>query len=138
MKRTATFVLFLACLTASPSLAEQPQEMADAFFTAYIGGSGGDALDSFFAGNPLVSQKAQQIQLLKSQLTTVDSLYGAPFAYEIVSREQLAPSLERHVYITKHKHHPVTWEMYFYRPGKDWVPDQLLFVDQYQTIGSKK
>jgi hypothetical protein len=76
--------------------------------------------------------------LLKSQLGTVSQLYGAPFAVELVSMEDLTPSLERRVYITKHEWIAVTWEMYFYRPKDIWVPNQLLFADQFQLIGRKK
>ena len=138
MKNFVALVLFGAFVIVSPAMAEKPKGIADSFFTTYIGGSGGKAIDGFFASNPLILQKTQQLQLLKSQLTTIETIYGAPFGYELVSKEELSPSLERRVYITKHKYHPVTWEMYFYKPGDSWMSDQLIFVDQYQLIGSKK
>lgn len=118
--------------------APSPDEMADALFGKMIKGDSGQAVDEFFSANPLVLQKAQQMQLLKGQLGTVMQLYGQPFAYEKISTEDITPSLQRRLYLTKHEYHPVIWEMYFYKPKDRWLPDQLLFVDQYQVLGPKK
>ena len=123
-----------ACRAEAPT----PEKIAATFFDTFMKGDASKAVDNFFAINPLFKDKAQQVQLLKSQLGTVSQLYGAPFAVELVSAEDLTPSLERLVYITKHEWIAVTWEMYFYRPKNIWVPNQLLFVDQFQLIGRKK
>ena len=101
-------------------------------------GEGFKAVYDFFASNPKFKEKIQQLQLLKSQLGTVTQLYGAPFAVEVVSVEDLTPSIQRRVYITKHEWIPITWEMYFYKPKSEWVTVQLLMVDQFQLIGRKK
>ena len=76
--------------------------------------------------------------MVKSQMATAVTLYGAPFGVEPVSVEDLAPSLQRQVYITKHEWIALTWEMYLYKPKGTWVPEQLQFVDQFQYIGRKK
>jgi hypothetical protein len=115
-----------------------PEKIAATFFETLIKGDDTKAVDGFFSLNPLFKGKAQQVQLLKSQLGTVSQLYGAPFAVEVVSVEDLTPSVQRRVYITKHEWVAVTWEMYFYKPKDAWVPLQLLFADQFQMIGRKK
>jgi hypothetical protein len=88
--------------------------------------------------NPLFKDKGQQLQLMKTQLTGAIQIYGPASAAELVSKEDLSPSLHRRVYITTHDLHPLTWEMYFYKTKSGWLPDQMLFVDQYQVLGSKK
>ena len=134
----AAFLLGVLGVGTSRAETPTPEKIAAAFFDTLMKGDASKAVDSFFAINPLFKDKAQQVQLLKSQLGTVSQLYGAPFAVELVSMEDLTPSLQRRVYITKHEWIAVTWEMYFYRPKDIWVPNQLLFVDQFQIIGRKK
>lgn len=139
MKKFAAVLLSLiAGASAHAADTQTPEKIASTFFETLINGDSAKAVDEFFAINPIAKEKAQQLQLLKSQLTTVSQLYGAPFAVELVSLEDLTPSLQRRVYITKHEWHPITWEMYFYKPKADWIPDQLLFVDQYQVLDRKK
>ena len=138
MKRL-TGALILALSSFVLLAAEKsPEDFANSFFETYIGGDGWAAIDGFFKNNPLILQKKQQLQLLKSQLTAVEQVYGKPFGHELVLKEVLTPSLQRYVYISKHEYHPVTWEMYFYKPKDTWLPDQLLFVDQYQVVGAKR
>ena len=139
MRRLA-FAALLAVLPVAPVLAADPtpDSMSAQFFDTLIKGDSGKAIDAFFGLNPMFKDKGQQIQLLKSQLTGGLQIYGPATAAELVSKEDLTPSLQRRVYITKHEFHPMTWEMYFYKGKAGWLPDQLLFVDQYQVIGPKK
>lgn len=139
MKITAAAFLVIA-LTIGVCRAETPtpEKIATAFFDTLIKGDPVKAVDDFFSYNAKFKDKIQQLQLLKSQLNTVTQLYGNPFAIELVSVEDLTPSIQRRVYITKHEWIPITWEMYFYKPKAEWVTVQLLLVDQFQIIGRKK
>jgi len=112
--------------------------MADRFFETFLNGGNVSAIDEFLGINPGLKGHAEQLQQLKAQLAGAVQLYGEPFAVEAVLVEDLTPSLQRRVYLTKHPRHPLVWEMYFYKAKNEWMPDQLNFVDQYQTIGSKK
>jgi len=139
MKIIAGAILLMAfsiggCLADSPT----PEKIAANFFDTLIKGDAAKAVDDFFSSNQKFKEKIQALQLLKSQLGTVTQLYGTPYAVELVSVEDLTPSLQRRVYITKHEWIPITWEMYFYRPQSEWVTVQLLLVDQFQLIGRKK
>lgn len=133
-----SLICFVASISAHAADPQIPEKIAATFFASLLKGDSSRAVDEFFSKNPLLKEKTQQVQLLKSQLTTVAQIYGAPFAVELVSVEDLTPSLQRRVYITKHEWHPVAWELYFYKPKEEWIPDQILFVDQYQVIGRKK
>jgi hypothetical protein len=133
-------VFLMMALTIGTCRAESPipEKIAANFFDTLIKGDSAKAVDDFFSSNPKFKEKIQALQLLKSQLGTVTQLYGSPFAVELVSVEDLTPSIQRRVYITKHEWIPITWEMYFYKPKSDWVTVQLLLVDQFQVIGRKK
>lgn len=115
-----------------------PDSICSQFFDALIKGDSDKAVDGFFGRNPQFKDRAQQITLVKTQLTGALKVFGPATAAEMVSSEDLSPSLHRRVYITKHEYHPLTWEFYFYKAKAVWLPDQLTFVDQYQVIGSKK
>ena len=133
-----TILVLLIGIGASRADTLTPESIAAHFFEQLIKGNSAKAVDDFFSANPMFKDKIQQLQLLKSQLDTVTQLYGQPFAVEQVSIEDLTPSIQRRVYITKHEFIPVTWEMYFYKPKAEWVTVQLLMVDQFQLIGRKK
>ncbi|HUK41366.1 MAG TPA: hypothetical protein VLX11_09990 [Candidatus Acidoferrales bacterium] len=138
MKRIAAFLIsVIASVSVHAAETQTPEKMAAAFFETFMKGDSAKAVDELFSINPLIKEKPQQLQLLKSQLTTISQLYGAPFAVELVSVEDLTPSLQRRVYITKHEWHPVTWEIYFYKPRGEWLPDQLVFADKYEVLGRK-
>ena len=138
MKKIVVFVSLVVILLVPAAQADEPKVIIKSFFDTFLKGNGPEAVDGFFSTNPIVAQKAQQLQLLKSQLLTVTQIYGMPFGYELVVEEVLSPSLRRYVYITKHEYHPISWEIYIYKPKDRWIASQLLFVDQFQVIGVKK
>ena len=138
MRRFMVVTLLASFSICSWAADPTPDSISSQFFETLLKGDSGKAIDSFFELNPQFKDKGQQIQLMKSQLTGALQIYGPATAVEPVLKEQLATSLERRVYITKHEFHPLQWEMYFYKGKLGWLPDQLLFVDQYQVIGSKK
>jgi hypothetical protein len=138
MKRLALAAMLLAVSVASSAADPTPESISSQFFDALVKGDSAKAIDGFFGLNPMFKDKGQQLQLMKTQLAGAIQIYGPASAAELVSKEDLSPSLHRRVYITKHDFHPLTWEMYFYKAKSGWLPDQMLFVDQYQVLGSKK
>lgn len=139
MRHFLLATLLCALPVAATSAADvTPDSICSQFFELLIKGDSDEAIDSFFGRNPQFKDRGQQITLLKTQLTGAIQVYGPATAAEVVSSEDLSPSLHRRVYITKHEFHPLTWELYFYKGRSGWLPDQLMFVDQYQVIGSKK
>lgn len=132
-------LVFICVFTTSFSADKQtPESIASAFFATVLKGHGNEALDALWASNPIFKERVQQLQLLKGQLATALQIYGVPYDVEPVSVEDITPSLQRRVYITKHEFHPLVWEMYFYKAEVGWLPDQLIFVDQYQLLGKRK
>jgi hypothetical protein len=140
MRKILVVVIALTCLPALAYCGEAqvPDRIAGRFFEILLQGKNADAIDFFMGLNPSMKGNVEQVGKMKSQVASAVRLYGRPFAVESVSVEDLTPSLQRRVYITKHPNHPLVWEMYFYRPKGEWMPDQLVFFDQYQVIGPKK
>lgn len=136
--RIAATVVLLVLSTGLFAAEPTPETYSAEFFDTLLKGDSDAAIDGFLGQNPLLRGKAQELQVLKIQFKTAVQIYGAPFAVELVSKEDLSPSLHRRVYITKHEFHPITWEMYFYKGKAGWLPNQILFVDQYQVIGAKQ
>lgn len=138
MKRLVLAATLLLVSFAASGAEPTPDSISSQFFDTLVKGDSEKAIDGLFGLNPLFKDKRQQIQLVKTQLAGAIQIYGPASAAELVLKEDLSPSLQRRVYITKHDLHPLSWEMYFYKAKSGWLPDQLLFVDQYQVLGSKK
>lgn len=115
-----------------------PLTIANQFFTTLLKGDDDGAVDYFMGLNPKLKENLEQSRQMKALLENAVRLYGKPFSVELVSSEDLSPSLQRRVYVTKHRYHPIVWEMYFYKPREEWLPDQIVLSDQYQLIGAKK
>lgn len=138
MKRLVFGVMLFVTAFASSGAELTPESISTHFFDTLVKGDSSKALDEFFGLNPLFKEKGQQLQVMKTQLAGAIQIYGPASAAELVLKEDLSPSLQRRVYITKHPLHPLSWEMYFYKAESRWLPDQMLFVDQYQILGPKK
>lgn len=138
MKRLAFFLTLFAVASISFGATPTPDSISSQFFDTLVKGDSAKALDGFFGINPMFKDKGQQLQLMKTQLAGALQIYGPASAAELVLTEDISPSLQRRVYITKHDFHPLSWELYFYKGKPGWLPDQLIFVDQYQVLGSKK
>lgn len=138
--KTACCLLMLlitpACLSAEGAVT--PESIANAFFDTLMTGDAVKAVDGFFGRNPNFEKQSQQLQMVKTQLQGALQVYGNPSGVEKILTEDLAPSLQRRVYLTNHATHPLVWEMYFYKAKSGWLPDQMQFRDTYELLGSKK
>ena len=130
-------VLFISASGAS-AYEGHPKEQVAQFFKDLSSDKTTQAVDNLYSSNPVMSQKIQQLSLLKQQLGAVSTLYGKIIGTENVHYEELSPSLIRIVEIAKHELHPVAWEFYFYKPSKSWIISQGIFADQFQVLGKKK
>lgn|GEM_PF-2561468 len=134
----ATISLIALASVVYSAEAPAPQVVANRFFEIFMKGGNVEAIDYFMAQKPVLKANAEQLQQMKTLLASAVRLYGEPIGVEEISIEEITPSLQRRLYLTKHASHPLVWEMYFYKPKDRWIPDQLLFVDQYQILGRKK
>ena len=99
-------VLFISASGAS-AYEGHPKEQVAQFFKDLSSDKTTQAVDNLYSSNPVMSQKIQQLSLLKQQLGAVSTLYGKIIGTENVHYEELSPSLIRIVEIAKHELHPV-------------------------------
>ncbi|MEO6080735.1 MAG: hypothetical protein ABIQ86_13305 [Steroidobacteraceae bacterium] len=125
MKKCILVTLALIAVPAFTFSAEvlTPQAIANRFFEYFLKDGNVEAIDYFMGLNPKLKANAAQVQKMKDQLAGAVRVYGKPLAVESVSVEDLTPSLQRRVYITKHSNRPLVWEMYFYKSVGEWMPD---------------
>lgn len=69
---------------------------------------------------------------LKWQL--VETRYGKPLAYELVSVERIGESFVRYIYLQKFENHALRWSFGFYRPLDGWVTNSFRFDDQIELL----
>ena len=138
MKRLTSLISALFLASSVQAYDGSPENQVTSFFKDLGAGKHSVAIDKLYSSNPLMSQKAQQLTLLKQQLGSISALYGNFIGNENMSSEELSPSVVRIVEVAKHENHPIIWEFYFYKPKDKWMISQGMFVDQFQTVGTKK
>jgi hypothetical protein len=123
---------------SSVVFANEPSDLPEQFMKQIIAGNGGVAVDKYFSTNPMIMQKLQQIEVLKTQIEAVTKVFGKPTGYEIVSQETIAPSVRRFVYISKNEYHALTWEFFVYKPNDVWIASNMIFDDDFSHARSWK
>lgn len=138
MKRLFTLIPAILLASSVQAYEGSPRNQVSSFFKDLKAGDYSEAIDKLYSSNPLMSQKSQQLTMLKQQLGSISALYGSFINNENMNIEELSSSVIRIVEVAKHEHHPIIWEFYFYKPKDKWIISQGLFVDQFQTVGNKK
>jgi hypothetical protein len=136
--KIAVSVFCLTLIFSSVAFANGPSDLPDAFMKQLVAGKGSEAVDEYFATNPMVAQKVQQVQFIKTQIDAVFNVFGKPTSYELAIEDDLAPSLKRYVFISKHDYHALTWEFYSYKPKDTWIASDMNFNDNFSLLERKK
>jgi hypothetical protein len=137
MKLMISIVSIIFALS-SLAFANGPFDIPDQFMKQLIAGKGAEAVDQYFSTNPLAAQKTQQTQFIKTQIDAAFNIFGKPTSYELAIEDDLAPSLKRYVFITKHEYHALTWEFYVYKPKDIWIASNMTFSDNFGPLEKKK
>ena len=139
MKRAIIVIVFVL-FNLSPTLASanEASDLPESFIKLILEGKVSNAVDQYFSSNPLMSQQTQQIQMVKTQIEGAFQVIGKPFSFEIIAVDDLAPSLRRFVFITKHENNPLTWEFYVYKPKDKWIAANMNFNDNFSLTAPRK
>lgn len=121
-------------LAAEPNV---PKARAEEFLGGIQRGDIAGAYDRLFQGSAIPKDKPQTVTLAKQQTPSVIPLYGRILGYDLIHEEKFGPSLTRLVYLMRAEKHPVTWEFYFYKPKAEWFVANVLFNDQFTSLGPK-
>ncbi|GAA0859654.1 hypothetical protein [Aliiglaciecola litoralis] len=117
----------LLLLTSFNSFAYQKE--IDKFFQLYEAGKVTDAVDSIYSTNKWILQKTDDIQNVKTQLQSLQSLVGEYHGKVKLGSEDLKDRLVYVSYLTMFERQPVRLEFVFYRPKEDWVIYSFSFDD---------
>ena len=139
MKRAIIVIVVMLFIT-SPSIlfANEAADLPQTFIKLILEGKVSEAVDQYFSTNPLMSQKTQQIQMVKTQIEGAFQIFGKPYSFEVIAVDDLAPSLRRFVFITKHDNNPLTWEFYVYKTKDSWIAANMNFNDNFSLTAPRK
>jgi len=130
----ASFVLF----TFGAYAQQDYENIVDQFFTLYSKEAPEKAVDFLFTTNPYMDINSEQAKKIKVQLGTVTALIGDFFGYELMRKEQLAPSLVSLTYLVKHKRQPLYYTFVFYKPNDKWQILNVRFDDKLENVPLNK
>ena len=77
---SAFMVFTLALLGASRVAANEPHDLPNAFMASLLQGKIGEAVDQYMATNPVLAEKKQQIQAVKSAIEGAFQIFGQRLA----------------------------------------------------------
>lgn len=137
MKVAVSFLIIFLALS-SIAFSNGPSDLPEKFMIQLVANKSIEAVEEYFSTNLLLSQNGQQIKILREQIEVAFSIYGKPASYELAIEDDLAPSLKRYVFISKHDHHVLNWEFYVYKPKDAWTGSNMTFNDDFSLLESKK
>ena len=115
-----------------------PRARAEQFFHLITNGKTGDAYTFLFAGSSAPEDKAGEFQRLRTQTESALSVYRPLLGHELIHEESFGSAIVRLVYVLKSEQHPMTWELFFYRPKKQWLISSVTFGDKFQQLGLRQ
>jgi len=130
----ASFILFIGKIAAQ----QEYEQMVDQFFSIYAKDAPEKALDFIFTTNPYMDINSEQVKKIKVQLGTVTGLIGDFYGYELMQKEEFAPSLVSLVYLVKHKRQPLYYTFVFYKPNEKWQILNIRFDDKLENVSLHK
>ena len=71
----------------------------------------------------------------KLQWQMIESRFGKPLGFELVSTERIGTSFVRFVYLQRFEKHALRWEYTFYRPTNEgWLANSFKFNDELDAL----
>lgn len=136
MRRTIFFAAIVLLYPASLFAATGPsyQVQAEKFLETIVAGQVDEAYDNLFKDSPILKLKPQDIGITKQQTNMLISLYGKKLGFEFIKKETFGSSVIRLLYIIKTENVPITFEIYFYKPGTKWLPASVNFEDTFALL----
>jgi len=84
---------------------------------------------------PLPEEEIQNLGYqTKAQLAMVGDRFGAMIGAEHVKTTIAGQSLVKHVFLIKREKHAMRFSCVFYRPGKDWLVNAVVWDDKPQNL----
>jgi hypothetical protein len=87
-----------------------------------------DSLDTFAKDSLIPKEYFDQ---LRSRARSVFSPERKILGFEFIEEQNIGASVKRLTYVLKTADEPFTWTFVFYKPGNDWLPLRLSFIDDF-------
>ncbi len=116
------FLISISLLTACSNRVKEktPEDLSAEFLTLYQQ-KGSNALYFFFENNRFAPEKDANDYAVK-KLDTLTSSLGNYRGYELITRNVVARDSVILSYMIKYDRQPVRFNLYYYRPNKQWLP----------------
>ncbi|HUF78350.1 MAG TPA: hypothetical protein VMR44_05480 [Thermoanaerobaculia bacterium] len=121
---------------ARPALSYQ--EQVDAFFARLAAGESGEAIDDLYAGHPQMEALADQVGLLREQLTGLSERVGAHLGSERLAEERISERFVYLWYLAYFENQPLQFHFSFYRPKDRWTVFQLAYDEALTTLAKER
>ena len=139
MFKGVVFVLaFLFPLTVAAEDFSTPRARAEQFFYLIGNGKTSEAYAFLFEGSSAPKDKVADYQRLRTQTESALSLYQPLLGHELIHEEKFGSAIVRLVFVLKAEQHPMTWELFFYRPKDRWLISSVTFGDKFQQLGLRQ
>lgn len=122
----------------APRPALSYQEQVDAFFARLAAGESGEAIDDLYAGHPQMEALADQVGLLREQLTGLSERVGAYLGSERLAEERISDRFVYLWYLAYFENQPLQFHFSFYRPKDRWTVFQLAYDEALTTLAKER
>ena len=125
-------ILLIICLYSSSSvIAQEPQEIVDAFFKTYSINDPLKALEDLYRHSPWLKEKNEGVENLKIKFTTIQEHVGTFEGYELLSSKNIKNTFVMMTYLIKFNGMPLTFTFQFYKPNKEWIVYSFSYDDGF-------
>lgn len=109
---------------------QEPEEYINNFFLTYQSQNIDIALDSLFSTNPwLMERSKDDIDNIKSQLTSYSYILGKYQGFELISSRKIGNCLQQYMYIVKFDRQPLRFNFIFYKAFNIWKLQNFRYDD---------
>ena len=135
MNRNFTFssaigLALLSCTVNAQTATNTPDTMSAEGISQLKAGHIKQAIDGFFADNPLIEGKKNELSLLESQINGAILIYGPMRTCELVETAKRGTLVENRLYLCQHDHFVSRWRFIFIRTASGWTGNNFGFDEK--------
>ena len=126
-------VILMFCFFSSSVWADGYQQELNEFFALFEAGKKSESIDRLYQTNPWVSQAADDIIKVKTQLASLDSMVGKYLGKELIHTNNVKNRFVQVTYLALYERQPVRLEFQFYKPKETWIVYAFSFDTDFDS-----
>ena len=131
-------VSLILSITANASGFENESEtksFANKLVSKFIVNDFKSALDSAKPYWPIPAVEIDgMLNQISQQWPIVEQRFGRATGKELVQTKRIGKSFIRYVYLHKFENHSIYWQIDYYKPKNKWKINQIVFLDNLNTL----